>query len=168
MARNIIFLKWDVVLLPYISSFRRIRPYGFVFNQHFCCFLSCILLLFSSCIILKAKSGVYTVGDFMTRKEDLHVVKPTTTVDEGMFQTSRWLFLRLYCKYLAFPMYSDGRPVCLQTALEILVVNRITGFPVIDDDWKLVTFPYPTLSRFVFCLYIGEPNFLYVISLQFE
>ncbi|KAA8531673.1 hypothetical protein F0562_006610 [Nyssa sinensis] len=51
------------------------------------------------------KSGVYTVGDFMTGKEDLHVVKPSTTVDE---------------------------------ALEALVENRITGFPVIDDDWKLV------------------------------
>ncbi|XP_057965758.1 CBS domain-containing protein CBSX1, chloroplastic [Malania oleifera] len=51
------------------------------------------------------RNGVYTVGDFMTRKEDLHVVKPTTTVDE---------------------------------ALEALVENRITGFPVIDDDWKLV------------------------------
>ncbi|KAJ6353077.1 hypothetical protein OIU76_002151 [Salix suchowensis] len=51
------------------------------------------------------KSGVYTVGDFMTRKEDLHVVKPTTTVNE---------------------------------ALETLVDRRITGFPVIDDDWKLV------------------------------
>ncbi|RVX23547.1 CBS domain-containing protein CBSX1, chloroplastic [Vitis vinifera] len=52
-----------------------------------------------------SKNGVYTVGDFMTRKEDLHVVKATTTVEE---------------------------------ALEILVENRITGFPVIDDDWKLV------------------------------
>lgn len=52
-----------------------------------------------------SRSGVYTVGDFMTRKEELHVVKPTTTVDE---------------------------------ALEILVEKRITGFPVIDDDWKLV------------------------------
>nr|4GQV_A Chain A, CBS domain-containing protein CBSX1, chloroplastic [Arabidopsis thaliana] len=50
-------------------------------------------------------SGVYTVGEFMTKKEDLHVVKPTTTVDE---------------------------------ALELLVENRITGFPVIDEDWKLV------------------------------
>lgn len=48
---------------------------------------------------------MYTVGDFMTKKEDLHVVKPTTTVDE---------------------------------ALEMLVENRITGFPVIDDNWKLV------------------------------
>ncbi|PSS19208.1 CBS domain-containing protein [Actinidia chinensis var. chinensis] len=51
------------------------------------------------------RSGVYTVGDFMTRKEDLHVVKTTTTVDE---------------------------------ALDALVDKRITGFPVIDDDWKLV------------------------------
>ncbi|KAF2295299.1 hypothetical protein GH714_032583 [Hevea brasiliensis] len=51
------------------------------------------------------KNGVYTVGDFMTRKEDLRVVKPTTTVDE---------------------------------ALQTLVEHRITGFPVIDDDWKLV------------------------------
>ncbi|CAN0900931.1 CBS domain-containing protein CBSX1, chloroplastic [Linum grandiflorum] len=50
-------------------------------------------------------NGVYTVGDFMTKKEDLCVVKPTTTVDE---------------------------------ALETLVECRITGFPVIDDDWKLV------------------------------
>ncbi|PIA56558.1 hypothetical protein AQUCO_00700716v1 [Aquilegia coerulea] len=52
-----------------------------------------------------SKNGVFTVGDFMTKKELLHVVKPTTTIDE---------------------------------ALEILVENRITGFPVIDDDWKLV------------------------------
>lgn len=51
------------------------------------------------------KGGVYTVGDFMTRKDQLKVVKPSTTVDE---------------------------------ALESLVENRITGFPVIDEDWKLV------------------------------
>ncbi|KAF9600103.1 hypothetical protein IFM89_003650 [Coptis chinensis] len=51
------------------------------------------------------KSGIYTVGEFMTTKELLQVVKPTTTIDE---------------------------------ALEILVENRITGFPVIDEDWKLV------------------------------
>ncbi|KAK7307645.1 hypothetical protein VNO77_40889 [Canavalia gladiata] len=51
------------------------------------------------------RSGLYTVGDFMTKKEELHVVKPTTSVDE---------------------------------ALEALVEHRITGFPVIDDNWKLV------------------------------
>lgn len=27
---------------------------------------------------------MYTVGEFMTKKDDLHVVKPTTTVDEGI------------------------------------------------------------------------------------
>ncbi|PRQ48033.1 putative CBS domain-containing protein [Rosa chinensis] len=52
-----------------------------------------------------SKNGVLTVGDFMTRREDLHVVNPTTTVDE---------------------------------AIELLVENRITGFPVINSDWKLV------------------------------
>ncbi|XP_047075548.1 CBS domain-containing protein CBSX1, chloroplastic-like [Lolium rigidum] len=49
--------------------------------------------------------GAYTVGDFMTKREELHVVKQTTSVDE---------------------------------ALERLVEHRITGFPVIDDDWNLV------------------------------
>ncbi|KAL5562482.1 hypothetical protein UlMin_032229 [Ulmus minor] len=47
----------------------------------------------------------YTVGDFMTRRDNLHVVKTTTTVDK---------------------------------ALETLVEKRISGFPVIDDDWNLV------------------------------
>ncbi|GFQ04096.1 CBS domain-containing protein cbsx2 chloroplastic [Phtheirospermum japonicum] len=51
------------------------------------------------------QEGIFTVGDFMTRREMLHVVGPTTTVDE---------------------------------ALETLVENRITGFPVVDDDGKLV------------------------------
>ncbi|KAB2602869.1 CBS domain-containing protein CBSX2 [Pyrus ussuriensis x Pyrus communis] len=51
------------------------------------------------------RNGVYTVGDFMTTREHLHVVKPSTPVGQ---------------------------------ALEALVEKRITGFPVIDDDWKLV------------------------------
>nr|ADE76732.1 unknown [Picea sitchensis] len=51
------------------------------------------------------KHEVFTVGDFMTRKENLIVVKPTTMVDEAM---------------------------------ESLVANRITGLPVVDNDWKLV------------------------------
>jgi len=65
-------------------------------------------------------NAVYTVGDFMTRKENLHVVKPTTSVDE---------------------------------ALELLVQHRISGFPVVDDNWKLVSFIlnlFPQLSyRFI-------------------
>jgi len=54
---------------------------------------------------LVGHNGVYTVGDFMTKREHLHVVNPSTSVDE---------------------------------ALEMLVEHRISGFPVIDDDWKLV------------------------------
>ncbi|XP_042473503.1 CBS domain-containing protein CBSX1, chloroplastic-like [Zingiber officinale] len=54
---------------------------------------------------LPQSNDVYTVSDFMTKKEDLHIVKPNTSVDK---------------------------------ALQMLVENRITGFPVIDDDWKLV------------------------------
>ncbi|KAI4375973.1 hypothetical protein MLD38_013780 [Melastoma candidum] len=50
-------------------------------------------------------AGAYTVGDFMTKKENLHVVKTSTSVDK---------------------------------ALELLVEKRITGLPVIDDEWNLV------------------------------
>ncbi|XP_022752300.1 uncharacterized protein LOC111301053 [Durio zibethinus] len=32
----------------------------------------------------KRRGGIYKVGDFMTRKENLHMVKPTTTVDEAL------------------------------------------------------------------------------------
>ncbi|KAI0492540.1 hypothetical protein KFK09_026813 [Dendrobium nobile] len=54
---------------------------------------------------MQSNRGVYAIGDFMTKKEDLIIVKPSTSVDE---------------------------------ALEKLVEHRITGFPVIDDDWTLV------------------------------
>ncbi|MQL89531.1 hypothetical protein Taro_022107 [Colocasia esculenta] len=63
-----------------------------------------MLLLFHH-VHLQSNNGVYTVGDFMTKKEDLVVVRPTTLIDE---------------------------------ALDLLVENRISGFPVIDDNWKLV------------------------------
>nr|4GQY_A Chain A, CBS domain-containing protein CBSX2, chloroplastic [Arabidopsis thaliana]4GQY_B Chain B, CBS domain-containing protein CBSX2, chloroplastic [Arabidopsis thaliana]4GQY_C Chain C, CBS domain-containing protein CBSX2, chloroplastic [Arabidopsis thaliana]4GQY_D Chain D, CBS domain-containing protein CBSX2, chloroplastic [Arabidopsis thaliana] len=47
----------------------------------------------------------YTVGDFMTPRQNLHVVKPSTSVDD---------------------------------ALELLVEKKVTGLPVIDDNWTLV------------------------------
>ncbi|KAK7362603.1 hypothetical protein VNO77_04720 [Canavalia gladiata] len=50
-------------------------------------------------------NGTYKIADFMTRKQNLYVVKTNTTIDE---------------------------------ALEALVNNRISGLPVIDDDWNLV------------------------------
>ncbi|PKA50626.1 CBS domain-containing protein CBSX1, chloroplastic [Apostasia shenzhenica] len=53
---------------------------------------------------VQSKNDAYMVGDFMTKKKDLIVLKPSTSVDE---------------------------------ALEKLVEYRITGFPVINDDWTL-------------------------------
>lgn len=96
---------------------------------------------------LQPRNGVYTVGDFMTRKEDLHVVNPTTTVDEGIsgasgpFTMSLNMFLSLSNFY-----------TFLHTALELLVENRITGFPVIDDTWKLVGFLLLTFLWHAACM----------------
>ncbi|KAL0559705.1 hypothetical protein IC582_000072 [Cucumis melo] len=50
-------------------------------------------------------NGSYTVGDFMTKKGNLLVLKPSTSIEE---------------------------------ALEVLVEKSVSGFPVVDDDWKLV------------------------------
>ncbi|CAN1307470.1 CBS domain-containing protein CBSX2, chloroplastic [Linum perenne] len=61
-----------------------------------------------------ARNGTYKVGDFMTKKEELFVVEPSTSVDE---------------------------------ALEVIVEKRVTGFPVIDDQWNLVIL-------FCFCLFL--------------
>uniref|UniRef100_A0A9I9DIE1 CBS domain-containing protein CBSX2 n=1 Tax=Cucumis melo TaxID=3656 RepID=A0A9I9DIE1_CUCME len=49
-------------------------------------------------------NGSYTVGDFMTKKGNLLVLKPSTSIEE---------------------------------ALEVLVEKSVSGFPVVDDDWKL-------------------------------
>lgn len=80
------------------------------------------------------RHGNFTVGDFMTTKEHLHVVKPTTTVDQGMLEAQK---LRLRLNRLSF--LTDCFVSAPFTALDFLVEKRITGFPVIDDDWKLVS-----------------------------
>jgi len=35
--------------------------------------------------VFQAKNGGYTVGDFMTPRQNLHVVKPSTSVDDGNY-----------------------------------------------------------------------------------
>ncbi|KAM0976079.1 hypothetical protein FF1_019076 [Malus domestica] len=47
------------------------------------------------------KNRVFTVGDFMTRREDLHVVKPTTTVNEA-------IELTVENGITGFPVINDG------------------------------------------------------------
>lgn len=46
-------------------------------------YLSCFCMRIWSSNHFQQRNGVYTVGDFMTRRESLHVVKPATSVDEG-------------------------------------------------------------------------------------
>lgn len=68
----------------------------------------------------------------MTKKEDLRVVKITTTVDEGnpmLYTLIVWFTVLIYFILFVWIIF---------TALEALVNNRISGLPVIDDDWNLV------------------------------
>lgn len=60
----------------------KVSPGSLVIIKNF--LMLCFVLLYSNGN-LQPKNGVYTVGDFMTKKEELHVVKPTTTVNEGTF-----------------------------------------------------------------------------------
>jgi len=87
------------------------------------------------------ENGTYTVADFMTKKQDLHVVKTTTTVDEGTTMLCKvfFFFYVIYCIYLYIVIF----PWII--ALEALVNNRISGLPVIDDNWNLVIVFFPSL-----------------------
>lgn len=51
--------------------------------------------------LCQPRNGVYTVGDFMTRKEELRVVKPNTSVDEGTF------LLKFYLYFIYMKLMSD-------------------------------------------------------------
>lgn len=82
-------------------------------------------------LVIQQNSGIYTVGDFMTKREELHVVKSTTSVDEGSFPP--------LCCVLFFLSLGGTNLSYIWAALEMLVEHRITGFPVIDDEWNLVS-----------------------------
>ena len=56
-----------------------------VYYLHFTIFgdgLSFNITLLIYYVDFQSRSGAYTVGDFMTKKEHLDVVKPTTTVED--------------------------------------------------------------------------------------
>uniref|UniRef100_A0A0E0LYB3 CBS domain-containing protein n=1 Tax=Oryza punctata TaxID=4537 RepID=A0A0E0LYB3_ORYPU len=66
-------------------------------------------------------NGVYTVGDFMTKRPNLHVVTPATAVDEA-------LDILVQHKISGFPVIDDTG-------------NGLTGtntsmFPEVDSTWK--------------------------------
>ena len=47
------------------------------------------------------------------------------------------------------------------TALEALVEKRITGFPVVDEDWNLVEFFLSPFCASRECFYIAIVNILW-------
>ncbi|GAY50301.1 hypothetical protein CUMW_125540 [Citrus unshiu] len=86
-------------------------------------------------------SGVYTVGDFMTTKEELHVVKPTTTVDEAL--------------EILVEKRITGFPVGLVSDYDLLALDSISGsgradnsmFPEVDSTWKTFNEVQKLLSK---------------------
>lgn len=56
---------------------------------------------------------------------------------------------------------------CL-TALETLVEKRITGFPVIDDDWKLVTLVIPYTQIELFNSFIRYLEYLIMVIIVLQ
>lgn len=57
-----------------------------------CSYMGCFVF---SCQPLRG-NGTYTVADFMTKKQNLHVVKTTTTVDEGNPFKNHYFYLFIH------------------------------------------------------------------------
>ncbi|CAL0311554.1 unnamed protein product [Lupinus luteus] len=85
------------------------------------------------------KSEVYSVGDFMTKREKLIVVKPTTSVDEA-------LELLVEHRITGFPVIDDDdwNLVGVVSDYDLLALDSISGnglkdssmFPEVDSTWK--------------------------------
>ncbi|KAI4963777.1 hypothetical protein ZWY2020_035676 [Hordeum vulgare] len=82
--------------------------------------------------------GAYTVGDFMTKREHLHVVKPSTSVDEAL---ERLVEHRI----TGFPVTDDHwNLVGVVSDYDLLALDSISGngqaepdiFPEVDSTWK--------------------------------
>ncbi|CAO2830933.1 unnamed protein product [Amaranthus hypochondriacus] len=85
------------------------------------------------------KNGVYIVSDFMTKKEDLVVVKPSTTVDEALERLVEY-------RIAGFPVINDDwELVGVVSDYDLLALDSISGsgladtsmFPEADSSWKV-------------------------------
>ncbi|CAI0557405.1 unnamed protein product [Linum tenue] len=85
-----------------------------------------------------ARNGTYKVGDFMTRKEDLLVVKPSTGVDQA-------LEVIVEKRITGFPVIDDHwNLVGFVSDYDLLALDSISGcnqsdnnlFPDVDSTWK--------------------------------
>lgn len=84
------------------------------------------------------KDGNFTVGDFMTKKEDLHVVETTTTVEKA-------LETLVEKRITGFPVIdADWNLVGVVSDYDLLALDSISGgnqadmnlFPDVDSSWK--------------------------------
>ncbi|XP_044422203.1 CBS domain-containing protein CBSX2, chloroplastic isoform X5 [Triticum aestivum] len=94
--------------------------------------------------------GVYTVRDFMTKREQLHVVKPSTSVDEAL---ERLVEHRI----TGFPVTDDHwNLVGVVSDYDLLALDLISGngqaeadiFPEVDSTWKAESLAdHPILAK---------------------
>ncbi|XP_024960525.1 CBS domain-containing protein CBSX1, chloroplastic-like [Cynara cardunculus var. scolymus] len=84
------------------------------------------------------RDGIYTVGDFMTRKADLLVVEETTPVDKA-------LEILVEKRITGFPVIdADWNLVGVVSDYDLLALDSISGgshgdtslFPDVDSSWK--------------------------------
>ncbi|XP_020584090.1 CBS domain-containing protein CBSX1, chloroplastic-like [Phalaenopsis equestris] len=87
---------------------------------------------------MKSNNGIYTIGDFMTKKDDLITVKPSTSVDEALEKLVRY-------GIAGFPVIDDDWTlVGVVSGYDLLALNSISGcritdksiFPEVDSTWK--------------------------------
>ncbi|XP_064991720.1 CBS domain-containing protein CBSX1, chloroplastic isoform X3 [Musa acuminata AAA Group] len=104
-------------------------------------------------------NGVYTVGDFMTKKEDLCVVKPSTSVDEGSGRVETSMFPEVDSTWKTFNEVqkllgkTNGKVIGdvmtsaplvvrettnLEDAARILLATKYRRLPVVDSAGRLV------------------------------
>ncbi|RLM84647.1 CBS domain-containing protein CBSX1, chloroplastic-like [Panicum miliaceum] len=74
---------------------------------------------------------------FAARRRPCTPARRPGRVVPGLRQASR-RSVRARAAAAAAPAAMDGGPVPNLKALELLVQHRISGFPVVDDNWKLV------------------------------
>ncbi|KAH0871772.1 hypothetical protein HID58_078794 [Brassica napus] len=96
------------------------------------------------------RSGVYTVGEFMTKKDDLHVVKPTTTVDEGFPVIDQdWKLVGLVSDYDLLALDSISGKWASQHPLDAFGSGSTENamFPEVDSTWKTFNAVQKLLSK---------------------
>jgi len=72
-------------------------------------------------LLVQHSNGVYTVGDFMTGRDNLHVVQPSTPVDQA-------LELLVQHKISGLPVVDDdGKLVGVVSDYDLLALDSISG-----------------------------------------